>query len=298
MYIFILAAGKGKKTWPYSETRNKVLMPISGVPLITWLIKNIPNIAKQNVLIAVDESDFNDFHYTLNQDPVLKPLLASKAIQIESIKNSTGPANTLQQLTAGVDFDNEPSLVIYGDCYLAQADIKQLIDASSINTLLLRALKTEERSDRIAFNVENDFDVKYHPRNEDYHHEMAAFKVENNFFEQLSFGLPTIFSNLQCGMMPTKEHFLEPVLENWHHTTPVTQITCQQACVNVDYPWDFLNLNQERCSALTANTLGKNSQISEKAILRGFVSLGDNSSIGDNVIINGNVIIGDNTHIT
>ena len=302
MNILILAGGTGSKTWPYSETRHKTLMPISGKPLVIWLLNNIPNIEEQRIFIGVNQANYNDFIYTLNQTPEAHSLILNKILKIVKINNNSGPASTLLELSQQVVESPEPCLVLNADCYVAKEDLDTLISEESDFTLLLSPLSPENCSDRIVFNAKNSLDFKYHPRNDSYQHELIAFKVESSFFNLLSLGLPSVFNHLQCGMMPTDERFIEPVLAHWGEKNTPKQIITQHRAVNVDYPWDFLVLNEfineRRCRQLTQNNLAKKATISDKAILRGFVSLGEGSSIGDNVIINGNVIVGKNSHIT
>ena len=49
----ILAAGRGRKAWPYGEYRQKCTLPIANVPVVRRLAKNLIEIGVNQIVVVV-----------------------------------------------------------------------------------------------------------------------------------------------------------------------------------------------------------------------------------------------------
>lgn len=69
MHAFILAGGFATRLWPLTEHRAKPLLPVAGVPLINYLVEDIPADVPITVSTnAAFEKDFTDWKQSLNRD--------------------------------------------------------------------------------------------------------------------------------------------------------------------------------------------------------------------------------------
>ncbi|UJF18498.1 hypothetical protein L0B53_15960 [Vibrio sp. SS-MA-C1-2] len=233
----------------------------------------------------------------------INPLLKSSQISVVEVGDTQGPAETLRSLIRHeASNSSEEALVLYGDTLLSERDLAQLLHSQSSLSLLFNPLKEEKSADRIAFKLSLGFEFKYHPRRAGYIYELIGMKVKHQWLARLEFGLPTIYEHIQCGMMPSDEKFLEPILNEFvRENNDTDTLIANDPIFNLDYPWDILEanhqLNQFFCDDIATNSVGEGSEISSRAIIRGAVKMGRNSYIGDNVIIQGNVIIGDNSQV-
>jgi len=73
------------------------------------------------------------------------------------------------------------------------------------------------------------------------------------------------------------------------------KIVTEAPCFRIQYPWDFLTLNEDVLNAVTENDI--KGEISQFATLEGKLVLGRGSRILPGVVIEGNVVIGDNCKI-
>ena len=58
----ILAAGHGKRLWPLTENRSKVVLPIVGIPLIIDQINKFIKIGVKNIFIVVNKKNSDVVH--------------------------------------------------------------------------------------------------------------------------------------------------------------------------------------------------------------------------------------------
>ena len=299
MHAYLLAAGQSKRLWPYYQKQSCLTHVVAGHSMLYWWLLNLSTASVTELSIATCHSDQI---YTLltsiqNKHSGLKKI----QVHLLPITHTTGPADTLQQLTEGHSKPANQGVVFFADQYLHPQDLTQLLNDKQHHTCLFRPLRAEERADRISFNLNHGFDFIYHPRRQGYQSELCAFYLNQDLSELFSSGLHAIDNYIQCGMMPSDEAYIEPCLAHFFTGKNVNIIECKSPSFNLDYPWNLLEISQylteQRCQRLSQNHIPDSSTFSSQAYVNGYVKLGENSHIGAGVHILGNVIIGDHVRI-
>jgi len=145
----ILAAGRGKKIWPYGEVRPKVLIPIAGKPLVSYLVNNLLSLGVQEILIAASTEYSGDISSTFKINP---------EVRVAEVPKSEGTADTLLSALDGEDCAGTG--VFYGDTLIHPGDLKSFISPGKEG---LRVLLTSQ-AQRSSPGRRNAQVFSFHPR--------------------------------------------------------------------------------------------------------------------------------------
>ena len=294
----ILAAGPGKKIWPYGEVRPKALIPVAGKPLVSHLIDDLVSLGVEHIVLAVSPKYSGDFREVFSK---------KASVSIFEAANSEGTADTLSLvLNARILAEEEEGFaVFYGDTIIHREDLKTFL---SLNTsgeelgVLLTSQEGEDSRDWIGARLSGNTisEILGHPR-EGGMHRFTAFIPGRGFSDYLE-RCPSYFPALEVGMMPPREKHLEAAVSLWlRDGKKITAMETSHPAPDIDKPWHILEANRlmvnRLCGELRENELAEGASIDESASLAGPVRLGKNSRIGKNVIIRGKLIAGDNVSI-
>ncbi len=288
----ILAAGRGKKIWPYGEVRPKALLPIAGKPLVSYLVDDLISLGVNEILLAAAPEYSGDFRDVFSHLP---------SVRIVETNNVGGTADTLFSV---LDRKEDMGIgVFYGDILIHRDDLKAFLDEKTEGLrLLLTPQGQEDSRDWIGARLSNGSitEILGHPREGDMHR-FTAFVLGRGFTDYLE-RCPSHFPSIEVGMMPPREKHLEASVFLWlRECKPVSVTETINPTPDIDKPWHILEANKlmvdRLCSELQKNELADGAVIDESASLAAPVRLGLNSRIGRNVIIRGKLIAGDNVTI-
>lgn len=119
MKAFIMAAGKGTRLKPYTDTCPKCMMDINGKPLLQIWLENLEKAGIKEVLI-------NTNHLAEKVENFLKSHKTSLKIKISREEKLLGSAGTLKANENFIE-NNESFLIVYAD-NLTNTDLNALID--------------------------------------------------------------------------------------------------------------------------------------------------------------------------
>ena len=288
----ILAAGQGTRIWPYAEVRPKAMLPVANKPVIGHSVEALIELGFQKIIVAGHEFADQIKNYFRNTEHVT----------VIDVGRTKGTAATLEAVREHIDGDR--FLVLYGDSLVDKDDLARLIKDQDLDkpSALVTPLGEESSRDWIACSLSNGFieSIVGHPRGRATHR-FAAFAFPRSFLHYVQHN-SGVFSNIQVGMMPPMEGYLEMSLVDYMNDGgSIPCVEAQGIFVDLDKPWHILMANalmtEKLCAQLYENVLGRGASIHETASIDGYVRLGTNSHIGRNVIIKGSVIVGDNTTI-
>jgi UDP-N-acetylglucosamine diphosphorylase / glucose-1-phosphate thymidylyltransferase / UDP-N-acetylgalactosamine diphosphorylase / glucosamine-1-phosphate N-acetyltransferase / galactosamine-1-phosphate N-acetyltransferase len=291
----ILAAGYGKKIWPYNVTRNKAVLPIANQPLIVWQVKELRQAGIQNIVMVVD----------YRKEQLVGLFHGDSAIRFVTHPGTSGTAAAVLAALTGLDDENV--LVCYGDTLLTAADISAVLERHqqdhALATALLNPLAEEKPNEWLCVQPQGT-KIEYvlgHPRDSASHRFAGLFALHAGFRTYL-LANPGRMESIQVGMMAPDESQLEFSLQlAIDQGLEIAAVETKGPFIDLDKPWHLLQANylwgKHLCANLKTNIVPKTSRISEKAFINGHVVLGENSEIGDGVIIEGNVIIGSDTRV-
>ena len=287
----ILCAGSGTKLWPYAQIRNKVMMPVSNQPIVSYGVKSLEALGFEQILLVA-----GPFH-----EQIRACFRDHPKVQVVVDPSPKGAAYSL---LCAKEYIHEDFLVLYGDTIVDTDDLRALRDAflaAQNNTALVGAIP-DRSSEHIGCTLCGEFvqEIFGHSRDESTH-QFAAFALRREMLEALPYS-SCRFTDTDVGMMSPIEGYLEITLaDELRRGNPFRAVCAKAPFFDIDRPWDILyantQINRKRCEALTENHLAEGASIDPTAIVHGFVQLGRNTRIGRGVIVEGNLIAGDDTEI-
>lgn len=289
----VLAAGPGTRVWPYAEIRPKVMIPVANRPLVSHQVDSLRNLGVERIVIAAGPFHEQIRHYFRHASDVV----------VVNVGETTGTAATL----AALDSDVQAGLVlvVHGDSLVSAKDLQRLVDQVTQPedlAALVAPLGDESCHDWVCCTMTDGkvTEILGHPR-DGVSHRFAAFVLPRSFWPYLS-NNSGIFTNVQVGMMPPVEGYLEMSLVDWMtDERAILAVETADAFFDVDKPWHILMANAHMtdlaCRDLRGHELSSGASIHPTASVEGYVRLGQNSTIGGNVVVRGNLVVGDNTTI-
>jgi len=293
MKAVILAAGEGKRMRPLTYERPKVMLPISGKPIIEHLLGEVKEVGINDFVFVVG------YHDETIRDYFGKGERWDVNIQYVTQKTQLGTADALRR-TEGLAEDK--FLMLNGDTIVSAADIGKVI-TDDIN-IALGVIEVRNPEDYGVVETEGERITKIHEKIEElpsYLINAGAYLLDENIFTALSktdkskrgeFELP---DSLQLLIESGHDIFWKKI-EHW---------------IDVIYPWDLLAANElliEKISPVNRGkieenvwikgkdkvSIGEGTLIKSGSYIEGPVVIGENCEIGPNSYIRANTSIGDN----
>lgn len=195
MKAFILAGGFATRLWPLTEKRAKPLLPLAGVPLIEYLVRDIPQEIPVTISTnAAFKEDFESWAKTMNRDNI--EILIEDAKSDDKKLGALGA--TAQWITdAGIDDD---VLLLTGDNYCGFS-FDSFLAAASDDTTLIAVHDIGDLQKASAFGtviVESD-------KSRDMRHELSSLKSQVSnvvAFEEKPKSPKTTLVNTGCSLLP------------------------------------------------------------------------------------------------
>lgn len=325
----ILAAGQGTRIWPYAVTRPKAMIPIANKPLISYSVEALERLCFERIIVAAGRGGERiRNHFAHNQKvtvvdtepsvdaPGVDPpgadppgadtsgAVASSAGSKDQ-QNLSGTASTLSKAAAGLS--EQDFLVLYADTIVDDQDLAKLVSVSKKEgtgapCALVYPLGEESSRDWVCCSIENDSvkRIAGHPRG-GFDYRFAAFVMDQAFLPYLEAN-SGLFTEVQVGMMPPREAYLEMSLADFlRDGNIIPAVIGEGFFIDVDKPWHILmanrSMNRKITGALKKNSIAAGASIDPTASIDGVVSLGKGSRIGRNVVVEGNVVVGEDTII-
>ena len=299
----VLAAGLGRKVWPYGEFRQKCTIPVANKPIVRRVVENLLEVGCQRIVVVVG-------HHAQQVRGALADIPNTVFVTQHSLD---GTASAV--LTARERLEDHPYLVVYGDTVTTAENLRNFISAFRSGDVeaaaLVQRLGNEDASDWLcagigAADVENGSVLKLngiegHPRGGS--HRLCGVYAFKNSATPYLLRNPGIVTRVPVGGMPPPESEIAQSLQLMvDDGRTVLAVETEDFFVDVDKPWHVLEANN-RCvdylaKQVTEDHIEAGAKISDAAEINGHVVLGKNSVIGPRVVVNGTLIAGANNNIT
>ena len=299
----VLAAGLGRKVWPYGEFRQKCTIPVANKPIVRRVVENLIEAGCQRIVVVVGH----------HAQQVRGALADIPNIVFVTQHSLDGTASAV--LTASEHLEDQSYLVVYGDIVTTPENFRNFISAfRSYNVeaaALVQPLGNEDASDWLCAgigteDVENRSVLKLngiegHPRGGS--HRLCGVYAFKSRATTYLLRNPGIVTRVPVGGMPPPESEIAQSLQLMvDDGRTVLAVQTEDFFVDVDKPWHVLEANKRFVDYLTTQVtedhVAAGAKISDAAEINGHVVLGKNSVIGPRVVVNGTLIAGANNNIT
>jgi bifunctional UDP-N-acetylglucosamine pyrophosphorylase/glucosamine-1-phosphate N-acetyltransferase len=291
----VLAAGLGRKVWPYGEFRQKCTIPVANKPIIRHIVENLAEIGIDQIIVVVG-------HYA---QQVRGAIADIPNVEFVTQHSPDGTADAV--LTALKTLNDENFLIIYGDNVTTSENYRNLIkEFKSQNAdaaALIQPLNDEDASNWLCAKTQNGSlsGIDGHPRGGS--HRLCgiyAFKATATPYLLRNTGIVTQVP--VGGMPPPESEVAQSIQIMIDDGIEVLAVETTDFFVDVDKPWHVLEANRRLVDYLTkqvdVNHIAAGAKVSDAAEISGHVVLGENTVIGPRVVVNGTLIAGANNNIT
>ena len=299
----VLAAGLGRKVWPYGEFRQKCTIPVANTPIVRRLVESLVEAGCQRILVVVG-------HHAQQVRGAIADLPNVVFVPQDS---PDGTASAV--LTASAHLEDQPYLVVHGDIVTAPENLRNFIQefrSSNVEAAaLVQPLGNEDASNWLCAGIGTEAadnesvstltGIEGHPRGGS--HRLCGVYAFRSSATSYLLRNPGIVTRVPVGGMPPPESEIAQSLQLMiDEGKTVLAVQTSEFLVDVDKPWHVLEANHRLVDYLTkqvtADRIADGAKISDAAEINGHVVLGKNSVIGPRVVVNGTLIAGANNNIT
>ena len=300
----VLAAGLGRKVWPYGEFRQKCTIPVANTPIVRRVVENLIEIGCERILVVVE-------HYA---QQVRGALADIPNVAFVTQNQLEGTASAVLEALSHTQ-DEEPYLIVYGDIVTTADNFRNVVEEFCRHDVeaaaLVQPLGHEDASDWVcastktqetgAGNVSQLTGIEGHPRGGSYR--LCGVYAFRGTTTPYLLRNPGIVTRVPVGGMPPPESEIAQSIQLMlDEGKTVLAVETTDFLVDVDKPWHVLEANHRLVDYLakqiTTDQIASGARISDAAEINGHVVLGKNSVIGPRVVVNGTLIAGANNNIT
>lgn len=292
----ILAAGSGRKMWPYGEFRQKCAIPVANVPAIRRTCDSLVSLGVTDLAIVTG-------HHAQQVMGATGDLPGVRYVDQRSLDGGAVGA----RLAYGDCFAGEDVLVVHGDIVTTTAVLGAFVEGFGESGMeagaLLAPLGDEESGSWICGSTSDGLltDVKGHPRGGSYR--MAGVYALAASAADCLTRNSGIAALVDVGGMPPVEAdmagSMQVLLDDGR---AVFAQVADDFVVDMDKPWHALEANSRMvdhlCAQIDESIIADGVEISDGADISGNIVVGENTRIGKRVVLRGGAVIGANCDIT
>jgi bifunctional UDP-N-acetylglucosamine pyrophosphorylase/glucosamine-1-phosphate N-acetyltransferase len=276
MEAVILAAGKGTRLQPLTQNIPKVMLPLSGKPLLEYVIESTKTAGISEITLIVGykkEVIQKYFGDGSNLDLKIKYVVQGQRL---------GTAHAIGKCHFEEDF-----LVIAGDALVSPDIIKTVIRRhSSAATIALKRVENPE--DYGVVKLDGDIVKEIIEKPKEFVSDLASISV--------SCYSPEIFDAIKKTEKSERGEYeiTESIKILIDEGKVVRGIEVQGEWLDIGNPWNYLDANQRVLDRKKSEILGK---VEENVTIKGPVVIGENSLIKSGSYLEGPIYIGRNSTI-
>lgn len=291
----VLAAGLGRRVWPYGEFRQKCTIPIANKPIVRRVVENLVEVGCKRIIVVVG-------HYAQQIRGAISDIANVEFVTQNHLEGTADAA-----LQALEKIHDEDFLIIHGDTVTTSENFRNILKAFITQkaqvAALIQPLDDEDASNWICARTSNGCltGIEGHPR--DGTHRLCGIYAFKAGAKKYLHRNPGIVTQVSVGGMPPPESEIAQSLQLMiDDRIDVLAIETVDFFVDVDKPWHVLEANRRLVEYLSKqideNQISVGAKISDAADINGKLILGKNTVIGPRVVVNGTLIAGANNKIT
>jgi UDP-N-acetylglucosamine diphosphorylase / glucose-1-phosphate thymidylyltransferase / UDP-N-acetylgalactosamine diphosphorylase / glucosamine-1-phosphate N-acetyltransferase / galactosamine-1-phosphate N-acetyltransferase len=292
----VLAAGRGRKIWPFATVRNKCAFPIANVPVVRRLADALLAAGVEQLVVVVG-----------HQAGSVRAALAGLEERVQFVSQAAPEGTAPAVLAAAEAAPDEDLLVLYGDVVTAPESLaafaRRFAAERPAAAALLQPLGEEPPGSWLTASVSDErvSGIQGHGRGGS--HRLCgvyAFRREALAYLRRHPGLMT---HVPVGGMPAPEAELaESVAQMADDGETVMAVPCEGYFVDLDKPWHILEANErvlaDEGERLTEDRIAEGCEVSDDAEIHGHLVMAPGSRIGRRVVVRGNLWLGPGASVT
>jgi NDP-sugar pyrophosphorylase family protein len=308
----LLAAGAGRRFWPYAVIRNKAAFPLLNRPLVRHLADSLLELGVRELRVVVGPHAGS-----------VRAALAGLEHRTRFFTQST-PAGTAEATLLALEDLDEPALVTAADVATVPENLRALLDAFTDRgpevAFLVHALGNEDPGDWITCSLQDGQvrDFAGHGRSGT-HRWCGAAVLAPTTFPALRRN-PGVMTHVPVGGMPALEAELaETVAGLGDERRAVLPVETVGPFVDLDKPWHILEAtrlmladaaSRQQADVIPAGCdvaddleiggrliLEPGAKIGRRVVAKGNLWVGRGASVTNGAILGDDVMVGDDTHV-
>jgi len=275
MKAVVLAAGEGRRLYPFTDDRPKVMLPIANRPIMEYVIEALAANNIRDIVVVTgykEETVRNYFGDGRAWKVNLTYVTQEKQI---------GTGHALLQAASSID---GPFLALAGDNIVDAQSLSALIDSQQDTAVLIEESSSPSKYGVVQLRQGRITAIVEKPP-----------QAETNL---ISTGIyrfqPSIFSRIEDLLQEGKPHLTDVVCQQAQDGEQVGAATGTGTWMDVVYPWDMLQVNAQALRAAAPRRAGT---LEDPVTIRGNVRIGDHTVIRSGSYIVGPAVIGEGCEI-
>jgi len=278
MKAVILAAGKGERLRPLTDTRPKHLIPIGGRPLLEWTIRGLKEAGADEILLVT--------HYM--EDMIRGYFRDGSGFGVEvSYARQDEMLGTADAFRVAEDFSGGDEFIgLYGDGFVTSETFRSIIDAHGEGETTLGVIPVEDPSRLAAVELDGDRVIRLVEK-------PPKGKAPSNLANTgIYVFTPDIFDHIKKTDLSERGEYevTDSIGSLIEAGAPVkAAVLPKEGWMDVGQPWDILEANTRALQGLTPSKKGV---VEQGVSLHGPVHIGEGTRIRTGAYIEGPVYIG------
>ncbi|RLM83759.1 glucose-1-phosphate thymidylyltransferase [Halobellus sp. Atlit-38R] len=282
MKAVVLAAGKGRRLWPLTETRPKPMIPVANQPILEHILDALESVAVEEVIFVVGANRERVQNYFGNgQD---RDIEISYVVQEPQL--GTGHALLQAESQIGNSF-----IALNGDRIIAPEVIESIWDRQqATQTPTMAVTRVKEPSQYGVVTLEGRTVTQIH---EQPHPDLA----ESDF---INAGVYAFTPDIFAAIRQTDTHgeqALTDALTTYIQDKRLQAVPYQGRWLDVSEPWDLLTVNAALLAGDEHPPIPETTTIAESAVVVDNARLGDGVGVHPQAAVLDNVTMGDNVTV-
>jgi UDP-N-acetylglucosamine diphosphorylase / glucose-1-phosphate thymidylyltransferase / UDP-N-acetylgalactosamine diphosphorylase / glucosamine-1-phosphate N-acetyltransferase / galactosamine-1-phosphate N-acetyltransferase len=296
MIAILLAAGTGRKFWPFNEVRNKCAFPVGNQPCVRRLAKQLINAGVEGLVVVVGPHS-GSIRAALSES---SPFYSGLDERVRYVVQPE-PAGTADAVVRALDeVGDQPCLVACADVVTTAETIEQFIAAAKSKApavAVVQPLGTERPGDWIIADLKEGALTAFEGHGREGSHRLCGLYAFQEPALRYLRSNPGMMTHVPVGGMPLQEaEIAESLARMSEEGLTVAGIEPHGFFVDLDKPWHILEANErllrDFSSRHTGNECAEGSKVAESADISGRVMLSQGAEIGERVIVRGDVWLG------
>lgn len=285
----LLAAGEGRKFWPFNEVRNKCAIPVGNVPNIRRIAEALVRHGVSRIAVVIGANAASVRH-----------ALAGLEEKVRFVEGHKGAGTAGAALLGIRALGAERFLIVSGDLCFHDDDLKSVLGAGSREAAaLVDPMQVGEGSLWTGCEPKDGALASITGHESGARFRLLGLLAADRSIEPVLEANPGFLSRVPVGGMPPLEPDLAQSVADWGR--PVQAILATRQVTDLDKPWHILDANrlavEWEMEALAGDDIHPTARIDDSAEIGGPVRLGPQARIGARAVVRGGALLGENAQV-